>query len=183
MIAKKNIVTAALVAALGMAAGSAQAGLVAHSDVNGLATFQDTTTGRVWLKLPALFSMNYATQVSTASAAGFSVATLSDVSALWNSTPGSSWADLAVVIGDSSSRSLMWGNYAFGGVGNPNGYAYAYGGTSGHWDNYNPNSGAGYSDLGLWAFQTGGTLPEPASLALVGIALAGVSLARRARKA
>ncbi|WP_457350832.1 PEP-CTERM sorting domain-containing protein [Roseateles sp. P5_D6] len=179
-----KLLAVALTTVIGLGAGAAHAGLVAHADVNGYATFQDTTTGRVWLQLPDLFNMNYTAQVNTATAAGFSVASLSDVDALWTSTPGSDWNALSSVIGGSSSRGLMWGNYADVGASNPNAYAYAYAGTNGSWDHYNPNNTSAYSDLGLWAYQTGAAaLPEPASYALVGIALAGVGLAKRRRKA
>lgn len=174
-----KLVAAALTTVIGLSAGVAHAGLVTHADVNGLATFQDTDTGRVWLKLPSLFSMDYASQVSTATTAGFAVASLTDVNALWASTPGSSWDDVHAIIGGSSSRGLMWGNYADGGS---NGWAYAYTGST-VWDHYNPNSGGAYSDLGLWAYQAGGTLPEPTSYALVAVALAGLGLAKRRRKA
>jgi hypothetical protein len=185
MTLQPKFLAAALAFVIGLGAGTAHAGLVAHADVNGYATFQDTTTGRVWLKLPDLFNMNYTAQVGTATSAGFSVASLSDVDALWASTPGSDWNALSSVIGGSSSRELMWGNFADTGAGNPNGYAFAYAGTNGQWDHYNPGSTSAYSDLGLWAYQTGAAarLPEPASLALVATALAGICLAKRRRKA
>lgn len=56
----------ALIAMVGLGIGTATAAVIPHAPVNGLATFEDTITGRVWLQLPDLFGMDYFSQKSTA---------------------------------------------------------------------------------------------------------------------
>jgi hypothetical protein len=87
---------------------------------------------------------------------------------LGNGTTG--WDSVEAIIGGSSTRQLMWGNYAdTSGAGSPNGWYYAYRDDT-TWAYYNPNSTAAFSDLGLWAFQTS-SVPEPGSLSPVTSAL------------
>lgn len=163
----------------------AQAALVSSAPVDGLATFEDTSTGLVWLQLPDQFNMSYSSQVAAAASAGFTVADFATVSALWADTDLGSgdWASVEAIIGGSSSRALMWGNYAdtLNGGGSPNGWGYAYGGDT-SWSYYNPNDSGAYSDLGLWAYETSSQqsgVPEPTSLALIGLGLIGAAAARR----
>ena len=164
--------------------------LTGSAPVDGLATFEDTNTGKVWLQLPDMFGLDYADQVSAAQAAGFVVADFATVSALWADADlgldASNWSAVQSVIGGSSSRQLMWGNYAdtLAASGSPNGWGYAYSSDS-TWQFYNPDSTAAFSDLGLWAYASTNvnesTVPEPASIALVALALLGVGATRRGK--
>ena len=184
---KYEKVTRAVLVALALTAGvagQAQATLVTHAQVNGLNTFQDTSTGLVWLKLSELFNVDYLTQVSTATTAGFTVADFATVSALGGGSAdlgngSTNWDTVATIIGSSNSRDLMWGNYADTGASNPNGWYYAYRGDT-TWSNYNPGSTGAYTDLGLFAYQTS-TVPEPATIGLLGLGLLGLGYTRRSK--
>jgi hypothetical protein len=175
--------------AFGASANYAQAGLSSSASVDGLATFEDTSTGLVWLQLPDMFNLSYAAQVTAAESAGFTVANFATVSTLWADTDLGSgdWTSVEAITGGSSSRALIWGNYAdtLNVGGGPNGWGYAYGGDT-SWSYYNPDAPAeSFSDLGLWAYETSSqqsSVPEPASLALVGLGLLAAAAARRKAK-
>ncbi|MHB1360650.1 MAG: hypothetical protein ACYCWC_13825 [Rhodocyclaceae bacterium] len=72
---------------LAAAASTAQAAVVNAANVGTFTTFQDTNTGRVWLDMNNFFNQTPASMVASASAAGFTFATKTDVQALLFSLP------------------------------------------------------------------------------------------------
>lgn len=182
--------TAAMAASVG-----AQAVIVNHADVNGIRTFQDTTTGYIWADLdnwlPAYAGPSTA---ATAQYADYG----SYLGAL--QTAGFTWADHTVVeamlptVGTSaeyqavsSAMSTDWVNL----IEQLAGYSSWAGGyhvhqlqftSSGiHWIDWTTTTGPATAigqGRGLWAYMTsvpagggGNSVPEPATYLLVGLAL------------
>jgi hypothetical protein len=159
---------------------SANAGpIISHSDVNGLGTFQDEATGRVWLRLDNFFDASYDSMAATAQAAGFTVAAEADVLGLLDTLPlttQAEWDAYAVVMGDAPNRDLIWGAYLP--TGDTQLWAWAYRPTldgSVGWNSLDsgialdgiPNAGGLEADMNLWAYQGGeASVPEPSSLLL-----------------
>ena len=161
-------------------AASAQAGVISHSDINGLGTFEDTNTGRVWLGLGAFAGTgSYNDLRNSATLAGFTVASITDVQGLLNSlsldpnADPSPWAGYAAIM-QSPSQGIIWG--AFLPAGEAVGWAFAFPSDS-NWsynDGNNPSAPTQSldaplsSDAGIWAYQE--PVPEPSySLLLAGL--------------
>lgn len=164
------------------------AGLITNAPVNGLATFKDTSTNLVWIKLPELFGKSFTTQSEIARAAGFTVADYAAVSTLINGSAQISnggWYQVADIVGDSFHRDLMWGNFSTSATNSSlSAYAFAYD-TSPIWYTGGYGyGGASNSDLGLFAYRSATTdIPEPMSAGLMGLGLVGLALSRRRKSA
>lgn len=173
--------------AFGIAQG-VQAAVIDSADVGGLATFQDTNTGRVWLELDNFFGKTTTEMVAAAQSAGFTFATTADVHQLLDSLPltGSEWPGYEAIMGGAPNRGLIWGSYDDGGDPALAGWAYAYSNETA-WNildvsdavNTVPNAGTDFADMNIWAYQTGQAVPEPGSLVLALLALAGIGAVGR----
>jgi hypothetical protein len=188
---KKLAVASALFLALVL---DGNAAVVNSVDVNGLKTFTDSNTGRVWLDMDNFFdaSANNGTSgvdmITIANNAGFTFATKSDVEQLLGALPlgNGEWSSYASVMGFGIPRQLIWGMYDDGGDNSVVGWAWAWNGDSAWnvYDNIGSTAGvqnagsAGAVDLGIWAYQSGtvpvAQTPIPAAVWLFGSALTGL---------
>jgi hypothetical protein len=180
---------AAAVSLAALSCSVAQAAVVAGPTVDGLTTFVDTDTGRDWLRLDNFFGESAASMITTATAAGFILATNADVTQMTGDVPldgtSATWTAYAAVMGSAPNRELMWGAYA-GTVPGYVGWGYAY--NPAPWyimDNSDtvddiPNGGTPYADLNLWAY-SGGGVPEPAAWTFLLLGVGGIGAISRSR--
>ena len=174
-----------------MLAGSAQSAIVAGPTLNGIITFTDTNTSRNWARMDTYFNKSHNSMATDISGKGFTVAVFSDVDALLDTLPldAGQWLGYAAIMGKAPNRDLIWGSFAPVSGANQVDWAYSFlGDTS--WTSFNvtvdadiiPNGGTNAADMNIWAFASGGNVPEPASWAMMiaGFGLVGAAMRRRA---
>jgi hypothetical protein len=175
---KKIALFVAVVMSLG-ATSAANASLVQ----GGNGTFTDTTTGYEWQNISTFWGAHTAS-MGTLLLSGYQFANLAQVQQLQADAPAFAanfFADataMGVPQPTPLNRDLIWGVY-----GDLTNYTWKWGSDdSGEWNFYSTNVSS-YADMGAFAVNTNSqTVPEPTSLALFGLGLAGLAISRRVAK-
>jgi hypothetical protein len=198
---KRFLATVALMGA----AAAAQSAAVHHADINGFRTFQDTTTGYIWADLDSWLSPNagqgsvatvlfgtYAQYLAALQAAGFTWANKDTVDDMLSTIPLASTfgSTLGAMVTDWGSNLEHIGGYSDDGIGTFYIQESRYYPAGMGWfdSNITGSNPVALDNLrGLWAYMpsapgAGGSVPEPATLALAGLALAAAGMSRKARR-
>jgi hypothetical protein len=185
----KQVAGASLCAIAVLFSPLARATLINHND----GTFTDTASGYLWRTLDQYDGLTFA-QAVAALPTGFRAATADEVAGLTAHAPANSatFAADAAAMGLSNAYDIIWGFY-----GDSSHYVWREYWNDDSWSSDASNKygwydfgyalPAGYSSPGLSLFAVDTTppssnVPEPATLAIVGLGLAGISLRRRSRQ-